>query len=122
MTYLSIVDFTSKRVVNPRMLQPGGVVMPGSYTRTRRNTPVSPGLLQRMKFTAGTMAANCRIADKCLPAGMNRAAIGQPVPGKPGKVYVECTSEEAARRLRNARECAIRQLSTKGGIYSKIVA
>ena len=122
MSHLAMVDFTFRRVQNPRMLHSGGVVAPGSYTRTRRNTPISPGLLARMRFTAGTMAANCRLADKCLPTGMSRAALGQVVPGKPGKVYVECTADEAARRLRTARECAIRQLSTKGGIFSKIPA
>jgi len=115
--YLTPQDFTQKVVHNPRMLHPGGTVGPGKYTRTRHNTPTSPGLLARMKETAKIMIANCRLNDKCKPKHMPDRVIGQPVPGQPGKVYVDCTDEERARRLQNARQCAINNLATKGGIY-----
>jgi len=111
--------FTRRVVFNPRMLRPGGVVSPGSYTRRAKNVPVSPGLIARNEFTARIMVEQCRLADKCAPQGMPWL-VGQPVPGKPGKVYVSCTVEEAARRLQAARECARKALATKGGVYSRI--
>jgi len=120
MPHLTLIDFTLRRVFNPRMLQPGGVVAPGSYTRTRRNTPLSPGLLDRMEFTARTMREKCAKKDKCLPARLTPKAVGQPVPGKPGYVYVECTEEERRKRLEDARKCAIDNISTRGGIYTRI--
>ncbi len=120
--YLSAEDFTSKKVNNPRMLKAGGIVGPGSYTRTRKNTVESPGLLARMAFTARTMATECSLPDACIPskyvtAGVEDRMVGRPVPGSPGKVYVKCDDAEAARRLADARACAISNLSTKGGAY-----
>lgn len=115
--YLTPADYTQKTVSNPLMLQPGGTVASGRYQRTRKNTPISGGLLARMKETAAIMVANCRLNDKCKPRRLTSAVIGQPVPGKPGKVYVDCTDDERVRRLQNARQCAINSLSTKGGIY-----
>ena len=122
MSYLSAEDFTSKKVNNPRMLKAGGIVGPGSYTRTRKNTVESPGLLARMAYTARTMATNCSLPDACIPskfviAGVEDKMVGQPVPGSPGKMYVKCDEAESARRLANARACAISNLSTKGGLY-----
>jgi len=110
--------FTRRVVFNPRMLKPGGAIGPGSYTRRAKNVVVSPGLIARNEFTARAMVENCSLPDKCVPKGMDHL-VGQPVPGKPGKVYTACTDEERARRLQAARECAIRTLSTKGGIYGK---
>jgi hypothetical protein len=110
--------FTRRVVFNPRMLKPGGAVGPGSYTRRAKNVVVSPGLIARNEFTARVMIENCRLPDKCVPKGMDHL-VGQPVPGKPGKVYTACTDEERARRLQAARECAQRVLATKGGIYGK---
>ena len=110
--------FTRRVVFNPRMLKPGGAVGPGSYTRRAKNVVVSPGLIARNEFTARAMVENCSLKDKCVPKGMEHLA-GQPVPGKPGKVYVECTDEERARRLQAARECARKVLSSKGGIYGR---
>lgn len=115
--HLTIADHTEKSVRNPRMLHPGGSVGPGSYTRSRHNTPTSGGLLTRMKETSRIMTANCRLNDKCRPANLSPKVVGQPVPGNPGKVYVECTDDERVRRLQNARQCAITNLATKGGIY-----
>lgn len=115
--YLTKADYTEKTVENPRMLKPGGSVGPGTYTRARHNAPTSPGLLRRMEETAKVMTANCSLNDACLPSSLGSGAIGQPVPGQPGKTYVECTDEERARRLQNARQCAINNLATKGGIY-----
>jgi hypothetical protein len=122
MSYLSAEDFTSKKVNNPRMLKAGGIVGPGSYTRTRKNTVESPGLLARMAYTARTMATNCSLPDACIPskfviAGVEDRMVGQPVPGSPGKTYVKCDEAESARRLANARACAVSNLSTKGGVY-----
>jgi len=118
--YLLRPETWTRRVVfNPRMLKPGGEIGPGSYTRRNKNVVVSPGLIARNEFTARAMIENCRLADKCAPRGMDHL-IGQPVPGKPGKVYVACTDEERARRLQAARECARKVLSTKGGVYSRV--
>lgn len=122
MAHLSLEDFTSKKVQTSRMLKKGGVVGPGSYTRTRKNTPVSPNLLARMDYTARAMPQNCSEADVCVPtkfvqAGVADRLVGTPVPGKPGKVYTQCDETERARRLAGARACAINTLSTKGGIY-----
>jgi len=117
--YLLRPETWTRRVVfNPRMLKPGGAVGPGSYTRRNKNVVVSPGLIKRNEYTARAMIENCSLPDKCVPKGRDDLA-GQPVPGKPGKVYVTCTDEERARRLQQARECAIRVLSTKGGIYGR---
>jgi len=115
--YLSPIDFTQKVVYNPRMMHKGGAVYPGKYIRTRHNTPTSPGLLARMDFVAQNVRATCRLNDKCLPRGMSRSAIGQPVPGQPGKVYIDCTDEERVARLSRNLDCVKPILSTKGGIY-----
>jgi hypothetical protein len=103
------------------MLLKGGSVGPGSYERRNKNVVMSGGLKARNAFTAEIMRANCSLRDKCLPNTMNRGALGAPVPGSPGKIYTDCTDEEAARRLMDARECASRNLATKGGIYSSKV-
>jgi hypothetical protein len=122
MAHLSLEDFTSKKVQSSKMLKKGGVVGPGSYTRTRKNMPVSPNLLARMDFTARAMPQACSQADACVPskfvqAGVADKLIGKPVPGAPGKTYVACDDTERARRLAAARACAINTLSTKGGVY-----
>ena len=122
MAYLELADFTQKTVVNSRMLQPGGGVAMGKYTRRAKNIVSSPGLKARMKWTAENMRANCALPDKCLPRGMSDAAIGMPVPGAPGKKYVACDDAERERRLTAARECAIRTLATRGGTYSRRAA
>jgi hypothetical protein len=104
------------------MLLKGGDVGPGSYERRNKNVVMSAGLRARNSFTSEVMRANCSLRDKCLPNSMGRGALGAPVPGSPGKIYTDCTDEEASRRLMDARECASRNLATKGGIYSsKIV-
>jgi len=111
--------WTRRVVFNPRMLHPGGTIAPGSYSRRNKNVVTSPGLVARNEFTARVMAEECKLADKCAPQDKPWLA-GQPVPGSPGKTYVKCTAEEAARRLQAARECARKVLSTKGGVYSSI--
>lgn len=113
--------WTKSTVNSSRMLLKGGDVGPGSYERRNKNVVLSGGLVARNAFTAEVMRANCSLRDKCLPNSMGRGALGAPVPGNPGKIYTDCTDEEAARRLMDARECATRQLSTKGGIYSSKV-
>ena len=119
MRYLVLADFTQKSVANSRMLQRGGGVALGRYTRRAKNIVTSPVLRARMNWTATNMREECGLVDKCLPRGFDRRAIGQPVPGKFGKTYVDCTDEQRTTRLNNARECAIRTLATKGGIYGR---
>lgn len=119
MVHLVLADFTRRTVTNPLMLQKGGGTAMGKYSRRAKNIVASPGLIARNKWTATNMRANCSLRDKCLPRGMSAAAVGQPVPGAPGKVYVECTEEERARRLDEARACAMRILSTKRAVYSR---
>ena len=116
--YLELADFTQKSVVSSSMLQPGGGVAMGKYVRRAKNIVSSPGLLSRMKWTASNMRANCSLGDKCVPLGMTDMAIGQPVPGTPGKRYVACDAGERARRLDAALTCAKGVLSTKGGVYA----
>jgi len=117
--YLELADFTQKSVVSSSMLQPGGGVAMGKYTRRAKNVVSSPGLLSRMKWTASNMRANCSLGDKCVPLGMTDMAIGQPVPGSPSKRYVACDAGERGRRLDAARTCAISTLSTKSAVYSR---
>lgn len=107
-----------KTVSSSRMLQKGGTVGSGTYIRRNKNVVTAGGLMARNSFAAEVMRANCSLRDTCLPSSLSRGALGAPVPGKVGKVYTECTDEEAARRLMDARECASRNLATKGGIYS----
>ena len=114
--------WTKSIVGNPRMLLKGGGVGSGTYERRNKNVVTSGGLMARNAFAAEVMRANCSLRDKCMPGNMSRSALGAPVPGSPGKVYTECTDEEAARRLMDARECASRNLATKGGIYSTKMA
>lgn len=116
MAYLTLQSLGRREVTSSRMLKPGGTVGSGQYTRRIKNIISSPGLLRRMDFTAGVMIANCRLTDACAPEG-KEMLVGKPVSGKPGKMYTRCTVEEASARLRNARECAKRNLATKGGIY-----
>lgn len=118
MAYLTLQSLGRREVVSSRMLKPGGTVGSGSYSRRIKNIITSPGLMRRMDFAASVMTANCRLTDACAPEGKD-ALIGKPVPGKPGKMYTRCTVEEAATRLRNARECGKRNLATKGGIYGR---
>ena len=122
MYVLTPASWAYRSVGNPRMLHPGGEVGPGTYVRRNKNLVTSAGLIARNEFTAAVMPARCGERDKCLPRNMTEAAVGAPVSGSPGKTYRRCTDEEAASRLRAARECAIRELSTKGGIYSTRVA
>jgi hypothetical protein len=119
MAHLVLASFTQKTVVNPRMLRSGGGVALGQYTRRAKNIVSSPGLISRNEWTATNMRANCSVRDKCLPSGMKDTAVGQPVPGEPGKVYARCTVAEASKRLDDARTCAMRTLATKGGVYSR---
>lgn len=116
---LDLIDFTMEVVTNPKMLQPGGGVALGRYTRTRRNTVVSPGLKARNDWTAKNMRENCSLSDACIPEGMSSSAVGQPVPGQMGKLYVNCTDAERSTRITDARTCAMSTLSTKGGIYGR---
>ena len=116
--YLELADFTQKSVVSSAMLQPDGSVAMGKYTRRAKNIVSSPGLLSRMKWTAANMRANCGLTDKCVPTGMTDLAIGNPVPGSPGKRYVACTPEERVRRLTSALACAKSTLATRGGVYA----
>lgn len=107
-----------KTVSSSRMLQKGGTVGSGTYMRRNKNVVTAGGLKARNSFAAEVMRANCSLKDACLPGNMGRAALGAPVPGKVGKIYTDCSDDEAARRLMDARECASRNLATKGGIYS----
>lgn len=116
---LEMVDFTKTVVSNPLMMGPGGIIAPGRYTRTRKNVRVSAGLIARNDYVAREVSRACRLGDKCLPRGMNRAAIGRPVPGQPGKTYTECTPDEAMRRLTANLGCVTPVLATAGGIYGK---
>jgi len=106
MAYLQKADFTQKVVVSSRGLQPGGTVGPISYTRTRRNMISSPGLLRRMSEAGSAMKMNCSLADHCTT---DPKLIGKYAPD--GKPYKMCKPEEAAARLKAARECAIKTLS-----------
>ena len=117
--YLELADFTQKSVVSSAVLQKGGGVAMGKYTRRAKNIVSSPGLLSRMKWTASNMRANCSLGDKCVPLGMTDMAIGQPVPGAPSKRYVACDSSERVRRLDAALSCAKSTLSTKSAVYSR---
>ena len=117
MAYLTLVDFTQIPVTNSKMLQKGGGVAQGRYTRRAKNIVVSPGLIARNEWAAEHMRESCSLDNKCIPTGMNSAAVGQPVPGSPGKLYTNCTDAERATRLENARTCAKSTLATKGGIY-----
>jgi len=117
MAYLRLVDYTQIPVANPRMLQKGGGVAAGRYERRGKNIVISPILIARNEWTATHMKADCSLGNKCVPSGMNPAAVGQPVPGSPGKLYTNCTDTERVARLNNARECAMRVLATKGGVY-----
>lgn len=119
MVYLTLPDLAQKSVSNPRMLLPGGGTASGRYLRRAKNIVSSAGLLKRMEWTAVNMRANCSLGDKCVPIGMTSMAVGQPVPGTPTKLYVNCTDEERARRLDAARTCAISTLATRGGVYSR---
>lgn len=104
MAYLTKADFTEKAVSSSRMLRPGGVVAPGAYVRRRKNLISSARLLERMKEASTAMQA-CKLDDACVPR--NRPdLVGKPVPGKPGRVYRECTDEERIRRLENTVACA----------------
>jgi len=117
--HLDRVDFTQMVVDSSLMMGPGGTVGPGSYTRTRHNVRISPGLIARNNYVAREVARACSLTDKCLPRTMNTAAIGRPVPGKPGKTFVACTPDEAVRRLTANLGCVTPILSTEGGIYGK---
>jgi len=120
MVYLTLPDIAQKSVSNPRMLQKGGGTASGRYLRRVKNIVSSAGLLRRMDWTAVNMRANCSLTDKCLPAGMTSAAVGQPVPGgRAGVLYTNCTGEERDRRLDDAYACAKRTLATRGGVYSR---
>ncbi len=116
MAYLTLQSLGRREVTTSRMLKPGGAVGSGQYTRRIKNIVTSPVLLRRMDFAAAVMTANCRLTDACAPEG-KEALVGKPVSGKPGKMYTRCSVEEASNRLRAARECAKRNLATKGGIY-----
>lgn len=116
---LEMVDFTQTVVSNPRGMKPGGAVGPIRYTRSRKNVIVSGGLKARNEMVAREVSRACSLADACLPTGMNPAAVGRPVPGKPGKVYTSCTADEAVRRLTTNLGCVTPILSTSGGIYGK---
>jgi len=81
MAFLTLVDFTQIPVTNPKMLQKGGGVAQGRYTRRAKNIVVSPGLIARNEWAAENMRESCSLGDKCIPTGINTAAVGQPVPG-----------------------------------------
>ena len=104
MVYLTKADFAQKVVTSSRILGPGGKVGTGTYTRRGKNVVSSPRLIARMKEAARQMDA-CKLNDACVPLGKPEL-VGRPVPGKPGKVYVDCTDEERVRRLENAVACA----------------
>lgn len=104
MVYLTKADFSRRPVTSSRMLGPGGVVGTGTYTRRAKNIISSPRLIARMKEAAKQMQA-CKLNDACVPMG-RADLVGKPVPGKPGKVYVDCTEEERTRRLENTVACA----------------
>lgn len=116
---LQMTDFTQMVVSNPLMMGPGGLISSGRYTRTRKNVVSSGGLIARNDYVAKEVGRACRLGDKCLPRMMNRAAVGRPVPGSPGKTYTECTADEAVRRLTANLACVTPILSTSGGIYGK---
>lgn len=114
---LSLIDFTRTVVTNSRMLKKGGRIGLGRFDRTRKNVILSPNLIAHQEWVAEHVSKECSLNDTCIPKNMSSAAIGQPVPGSPGKLYVNCTDEERSTRMQNARDCSTRILSTKGGIY-----
>jgi len=104
MAYLTLASHTEKSVVSSRMLKPGGGVGVGVYTRARKNTISSPGLLRRMAEAAAQMQA-CRLPDACTT---NPKLVGTMRNGKEVRL---CSPEEAANRLEAARACAQAALS-----------
>lgn len=109
MVYLTKADFTRRVVAVSRQLKPGGDVGPGEFVRRGKNLISSPRLKARMREAAEAMQA-CALDNACVPEGRPEL-VGTPVPGKPGKTYVACTPEERVTRLKNARNCAITNLS-----------
>lgn len=103
--YLVPANFTEKTVNSSAMLQVGGTVAPGVYTRTRRNMLTSPNLIRRLNAVGPAMKANCSQPDACT---RNPALVGKM--NAKGKVYRLCDPAEAASRLTGARECAMRTL------------
>ena len=105
--YLVKADFTQKSVVSSRGLMAGGEVGPITYTRSRRNMITSPGLLRRMATAGAAMKANCSLADHCTTDPRRAGKMSSD--GKPIRL---CDPAEASARLRAARECASRTLSS----------
>lgn len=103
--YLVPANFTEKTVNSSAMLQVGGGVAPGVYTRTRRNMLTSPNLIRRLNAAGAAMKAQCSQPDACT---RNTKLVGKT--NAKGKVYRMCDSAEAAARLTGARECAMRTL------------
>jgi len=63
--YLVPANFTEKTVNSSAMLQVGGGVAPGVYTRTRRNMLTSPNLIRRLNAAGAAMKAQCSQPDAC---------------------------------------------------------
>lgn len=105
MAYLVPANFTEKTVNSSMMLQPGGGVGPGVYTRTRKNTITSPTLIRRFGEVSSAMKANCSLGDHCTG---NAKLVGKTAPD--GKPYRSCGIEERRQRLLDAPACAARIL------------
>ena len=99
--YLKPADFTTKSVSSTLMLQKGGGVGPGSYTRARKNMVTSPRLIRRFGEVSASMKANCSQSDHCTG---NTALVGKVAPD--GKSYRSCDIAERKSRLEGARTCA----------------
>lgn len=99
--YLTPADFTSKSVTSSMMLQKGGGVGAGTYTRSRKNMVTSPNLLRRFGTVSSAMKANCSQSDHCTG---NAALVGKVAPD--GKPYRSCDVGERRARLEGARTCA----------------
>lgn len=105
--YLVPANFTEKTVNSSAMLQPGGTVGAGTYTRTRRNMLTSPTLIRRLSDVGAAMKANCSQPDACT---RNDKLVGKT--NSKGKVYRKCDPAEAASRLTAARTCAMSTLAS----------
>ncbi len=99
--YLKPADFTTKSVSSSLMLQKGGGIGPGSYTRARKNMVTSPNLIRRFGLVSSAMKANCSQSDHCTG---NTALVGKVAPD--GKPYRSCDIAERRARLEGARTCA----------------
>lgn len=107
MVYLKLPDFTTKSVSSSMMLQKGGGIGPGVYTRRAKNLVTSPRLIRRFGAVSSAMKASCSQPDHCTG---NAALVGKTAPD--GKPYVSCDISKRRSRLEGARTCAASTLPT----------